>query len=177
MARVRVVIVPSAFVSTGWGIPAICVRHGRPEAERRAVTFRSLVSGWAFLLFPAMIVALATLRQVRSPGWPFCPRCRRIHVLRNAVRYGLFGLAVLATVLGFLMIETEHAAMRTGLLVIVLLALATYSIPKTSRSRVAGGYVAANGATVEFRKPHPDFVTAVAAAKQAAADYHARQYS
>ena len=174
----RVVVMPANFVSTGWGTPTVCARHGETGTEHRRIVFRSLVPGWVylFLLFSplvAIIVGLVVRRKTVADAWPFCPRCHATHRRRRGATLGVLAVAVVFAVLGFTLPDTSDGAFGFGLTVVILLIVAAIAATRSTAGWVAAGYTTADSSAVEFRSPAPLFVEQVAAAKKAAAEYHA----
>ncbi|MFG1610213.1 hypothetical protein [Actinoplanes sp. NPDC049265] len=173
----RVVVVPAPIVASGHGTPTVCARHGETATEHHDMTFRSLVPGWLILLYffigPALVVLIALLiqRKVRTPAWPFCPRCAQSLTIRRIVLAGVFAVAALCaavSVFYYLGARGDRAGGMTGaiLLIVLLLLAGLRAITLATRGRVANGYVAENGMTVEFRNPHPEFLRQIVAAKE-----------
>jgi hypothetical protein len=154
-------------VATGWGIPTVCVRHGEPAAGQPRITFRTLVPGGTVLVVIAplimLIVVLATQRRVVAPTWPLCARCLRLRNLRRVVTAALLGLAGALAVIAFAVLDSWGS---TVALAVVALVAGLWALSRSTTSRIANGYVDASGQALEFRRPHPRFVTLVAAAKQ-----------
>ncbi|MEV6631858.1 hypothetical protein AB0M54_14010 [Actinoplanes sp. NPDC051470] len=171
----RVVVVPAPIVASGHGVPRVCCRHGEPATEHHDLTFRSRVPFWLLLLtlfigLPALIIAVLIQRKVPTPAWPFCPRCVRSLTVRRIVIVAVFVTLLLCaalSVIGWVSTRDERpGAFVAGFVFSVLLLIfAVQGITLATPSRVANGYVAENGMTVEFRNPDPDFLRQIVAAK------------
>lgn len=171
----RVVVVPAPIVASGHGVPRVCCRHGEPATEHRDLTFRSRAPFWLLLLtlfigLPALIIAVLIQRKVRTPAWPFCPRCVRSLTIRHIVIVAVFVALLLCTalsVIGWVSTRDERPGgfIAGFVFSVLLLIFAGQAITLATPARVADGYVAENGMTVEFRNPDPDFLGQIVAAK------------
>ena len=99
------IYLPAQMVTTGWGIPPVCVRHGRPATTTRKIRFASRTPWWAYLtllagLLVALIVILVVQKRVTAPAWPVCDECRRLRRSRLTAMWCLLvGGPVLGTLL------------------------------------------------------------------------------
>jgi F0F1-type ATP synthase membrane subunit c/vacuolar-type H+-ATPase subunit K len=173
----RVVVVPAPIVASGHGVPTVCVRHGAAATEHRDITFRSLTPFWVYLLYfvvgPVLVVLIAVLirRKVRTPAWPFCPRCARVRTIRWTVLATLIAMSAVcfaAAVTTYVVTRDDRPGGIIAVLVLaglLILAAGLALGEPSTRAGIANGYVAAQGMTVEFRNPDPEFLRQIVAAK------------
>lgn len=176
----RVVVVPAPIVASGHGTPTVCARHGEPATSHHELVFRSRVPGWLVLLYlvigPVLAALIAVLiqRKVPTPAWPFCPRCDQSLVVRRVVLAAIFAAAGVGGAVGVAGIvlagDGQSGVPVFALVVTALLIFAGLrAVTLATRGRVANGYVAENGMTVEFRNPDPEFLRQIGVAK---AEFH-----
>lgn len=174
--------IPAAYISTGWGTPTVCARHGEPAVAGKRAQFVSRIAPGAYLLLllgviGVIVVAViaGTRKRATSAAWPFCRRCQARH---TKLLYPGAGLILGGIALGVASALTSDAAISTGLLwgILVLIAGAIV-FAKSSWAAVAGGRVIDNGQTVEFRRAHDAFAAQAVAAQQAAAQHYTAQYA
>lgn len=173
--------IPAAYVSTGWGTPTVCARHGESAVARKRAQFVAGVSPWSYLLVLLGVVGLvvlaviigATRKRATAAAWPFCRRCLEQHAKMLYLGAGLiFG----GVVLGVVSASTSEEAISPGLLLGVLVLIGGgIVLAQSSWAVVAGGRVIDGGQTVEFRRAHDAFVAQAVAAQQAAAQHYAAQ--
>jgi hypothetical protein len=168
--------IPAAYVSTGWGTPAVCARHGATATGHKPVRFISRVPGWAYplLVFGGvvfLIVVLVLRKEVRAARWPFCPRCS--HERMNRLVIGIV-LAV-AGIAGIpIALSLSDGSASVALLIVMILAGYIVAL-RAGWSSMAGGAAISNGQEVEFTRAHETFVAEAVAAQQSAAQYYAAQ--
>jgi hypothetical protein len=157
---------PAHWVDAGYGIPAVCSRHGRPATRRVAARFVSRPSPWAYPLIVISllvyaIVAWATRKAVVAKGWPFCARCGVVRVLRFLTGSAVFAVGVAAILLMQPPMASDSDLSLTGGLILVtglILFLAGIIIMAGSGwAAVARATVTRDGAWVTVRRPHPEF--------------------
>jgi hypothetical protein len=171
--------VPAHFVSSGWGTPTVCVKHGEAAVERKNVRFISPPPGWSYVLVlagvvVAVIVMLAIRKTVEAKDWPFCEHCRQDRRKGLIIGLGIVAAGVAGLVPAF-SIPGDGGALLTLLCVLVLVAGYILSIRGGSRVLLGGGRVIDGGQTVQFRKAHEAFAAQATAAQQSAAQHHAAQ--
>lgn len=74
------VVMPVGWVVQGYGVPMVCVRHGRPEIRRGRVDIVSQAPGWTYAMiplgwFPFWVARAVTKKTIVAKAWPFCGRC------------------------------------------------------------------------------------------------------
>ncbi|XVU21963.1 hypothetical protein ACQPZJ_32465 [Actinoplanes sp. CA-054009] len=165
--------IPAQFVTTGWGIPTVCARHGQPAVEHKKTRFISRIQGWAYLLLlagalPFLIFVLVTRKTVESPAWPFCAQCAQRR--KKALTTGLSVIAV-GVLCVFLLNAVPDGADAPVLMLALLAFLAGYiiAIRGANRMLLAGGEVHEKGQFVTFRRAHEAFAAQATQAQQAAA--------
>lgn len=175
--------IPAAYVSTGWGTPTVCARHGESAVAHKRAQFVSGVAPRAYLLVLLGVVGLIVLaviagttrKRATSAAWPFCRRCigRRAKML-----YLGAGLIVGGVALGVTSAAMSDDVISTGLLwgILVLIVGAIVSA-KSSWAAVAGGRVVDDGQTVQFRRAQDAFAAQAVTAQQAAAQHYAAQHA
>ncbi|MEV4351141.1 hypothetical protein AB0J83_42330 [Actinoplanes sp. NPDC049596] len=171
--------IPASYITSGWGTPSVCARHGEPAVEHKKTRFISRVQGWAYLLLlagalPFLIFVLATRKTVEAAAWPFCARCARDRKKGLAIGLALLAVGVVGI---FLASAVPDAAAGLVAIVAVVALVAGYIVALRSASRmlVAGGQADERGQFVTFRKAHEAFAAQATAALHAAAQHHAAQ--
>ena len=171
--------IPVALVSSGWGTPTVCVRHGESATRHERVRFLSATSSWTYLTLLAgvllfIIVSAVMRKRVAAASWPFCARCAEKRKILLQVGLGMIagGIAV------GLLLGAVLPADQTGLAVLLAVVVAVAGLIVVSRTGwtvVADGQVVPDGQAVEFRRAHETFASQAAASQQAAAQYYAAQ--
>ncbi|NMO51155.1 hypothetical protein HH310_08135 [Actinoplanes sp. TBRC 11911] len=177
--------IPAAYVSTGWGTPTVCVRHGLPAAGHKPARFISRVPGWAYPLVLAggvvfLIVVRAVQKEVRAARWPFCPRCSRDRMSRMVIGIVLAVAGVAGIPIALSASDGSVADGTAGpgvslLLLIVLIMVGYIVAVRATWSSVAGGITISKGQEVDFPRAHEAFVAEAVAARESAARYYAAQ--
>lgn len=171
--------IPAHFVSSGWGTPTVCAKHGEAAVERKKVRFISPPPGWSYVLVLAgvivfLIVVLALRKTVEARDWPFCEHCRQDRKKGLIIGLSIAAAGVVGLVVAF-SIPGDEGAIIALLSILALLAGYIVSLRVGSRVMLAGGRVIDGGQTVQIRKAHEAFAAQAAAAQQAAAQHHAAQ--
>jgi hypothetical protein len=164
------VAIPAPLVAAGAGLPRVCARHGEPATRHRRVLFRSATPWWVYLLLPLgllpfAIVAVVLQKQVKTPQWPFCPRCGRLRGRRAVAGLGFCMLAVAAVVALAGVVPAEYA-IAAVLVFVALLVAGIGLVAQAGPAWIARGTTARDGATVEFRHAHPAFADQVEGVRQ-----------
>jgi hypothetical protein len=174
--------IPAQLVTSGEGVPRVCVRHGEDQTATRKVVFRSRTPGWVYPLvllgvLTVVIVAAAVQKRVTARSWPLCDRCRATG--RKRVLVGL-GLAVLSVLMLVVLVNVVPAGSRysavIGVGTILLLAVGLGIASRASSAVLAVGETTRDGSAVRFDPAHPRFAEqAVAAQEWAVRPWAARQ--
>jgi len=159
------IFLPADMVSTGYGMPAVCPRHGRAGGATRPtkLSIYSRPPIWVYLLILlslliAVIVLIALRKTVKTSSWPACDTCRQVR------RRNLTGMR--ACLLGWIPLTALGLAVdSSGMLGIALL----FALPLVgfvlgtlgSWGSIVKAKVTADGGSVELPTPHPDFVAAL----------------
>ncbi len=172
--------IPSTFVSTNWGTPTVCARHGEPTAESKQMQFSSPPPGWTYALLllgvlPFVIAVVVLRKTVGAPAWPFCAHCVQGRKKRLTIGLGTVAAGVVSFALALVMPNDQVTAAGVLLLLGIVLVLTGYIIAMrgANRTLIAGGRVTQDGQLVEFRKAHEAFAAQAAAADQSAAQHYA----
>ncbi|WP_205650291.1 hypothetical protein [Actinoplanes solisilvae] len=171
--------IPAHYVSSGWGTPTVCIRHGEAAVERKKVQFISPPPGWAYLLLlagglPFLIVVLAIRKTVEAREWPFCSRCQARRRKGLFIGLGIVAVGVLSIVLASAM-PGDSAGLFMGVAPLLLLVGYIVSLRGANRMMLADGRVIEKGTLVQFRKADEAFATQAGAAAQTAAQHNAAQ--
>ncbi|MBU2666964.1 hypothetical protein KOI35_25975 [Actinoplanes bogorensis] len=168
--------IPANFVSSGWGIPTVCAKHGEPAvpaASQKKVQFISKPPAWSYALIllgalPFLIVVLVTRKTVVASAWPFCAQCDAARKRGLFITLGLVAAAIVA----FLLIgavSDSLGALMALLGLFLLMAGLIFGLRTANRALLAGGNTTADGFFVEFPKAHETFAAQANAAQQQAA--------
>lgn len=170
---------PAALLSSSWGPPTLCVRHGEPAFGNKFVKFMSPQPLWTYILLPLgvipfLLVTVMVRKWVEVKAWPFCVRCRHERKRNILFSVGLLvgGIFVPTPVAGLLggRGDTLFAIILLGLLVSVAGIVLAVRWPWVW---YAGGRVVEGDQMVEFPKAHERFAAQVAIAQQTAAEHWA----
>jgi hypothetical protein len=163
--RTQGVYLPAGMVTSGWGIPPVCVRHGRPAAAHRKISFVSRSPWWTFLLIllsvlVALLVMLALRKRVTAPSWPVCDECLRQRRTRLTTMAGLLVGGPVVASLALPVVSSPDSDMTllvalTGWLVVPLVGLVVGS--NAAWAQVLAANVDPTGESVHFRQPAPAF--------------------
>ncbi len=162
------IYLPAQMVTTGWGIPPVCVRDGRPAAAPRRITFVSRTPYWVYLtVFVGVLIMVAVLlitqKRIKAPAWPVCADCLRVRRQRLTAMWSLLvGAPVLAGLAAAVIGSTPgQEPVIAGVLLLGLLGgpLAAAIVgARGSWSELFNASVDPTGASVNFRQPAPAFV-------------------
>jgi len=154
---------PVQWVVQGYGVPTVCVRHGRPEARRDKVDIVSQAPGWTYALilfgwFPFWAARAVTKRTIQAKAWPFCGRCIRQRWIAVAATSLVIAAGGVAAFAGLTYIDSGEpwafwAAVGGIALAIVGLATTRWA----QWAGVAKAVVDSEVVWVRVRTPHPRF--------------------
>lgn len=176
--------IPASYVSSGWGTPTVCARHGEPAVTHERTRFVSRLAPYSYLLLLLglvglvilAIVAATTRDTVKAGAWPYCVRCQQRHVTVVSIGAGLLGGgALLGGVVGTLFGDSERAVGAGLPLSFLMIVAGMIVLILSTWAGVAGGLVSDNGQTVFFPQAHEAFAAQAMAAQQAAAHHYAAQ--
>ncbi|XVV08696.1 hypothetical protein ACQP2X_28045 [Actinoplanes sp. CA-131856] len=164
--------VPSPFVSSGWGTPTVCSRHGQPAVEHKRTRFISRVPSWGYVLLlagaiPFVIFALVTRKTVEAPAWPFCARCGQTRTRGLIAGIALVAAGVAGLFAGSSLSGDAGAPVWILSLVLVMVGYIV-ALRGGNRMLLAGGHVTERGQFVTFPKAHEAFAAQAAAALSSA---------
>jgi hypothetical protein len=162
------IYLPAQMVTTGWGIPPVCVRHGRPATTTRRIRFASRTPWWAYLLLLvslliALIVMLVVQKRLTAPAWPVCDECRRLRRVRLTAMWCLLvGGPVLGLLIAGAAGSSDPGSAASGLALVAGLVVAPLAGAFVGASGSWGSLLAAGvdptGMSVQFRRPAAAFV-------------------
>ncbi|HEY6595602.1 MAG TPA: hypothetical protein VI011_16115 [Asanoa sp.] len=157
------VTLPAPLITSGQGLPRVCVRHGEPADRHKSVVFRSKTPGWTYLLIVLGVIVFAIVaavlqKRVKAPAWPFCPRCAALRTRRLLIGVGLVVLAVALVVVAASLLPDSSAAPVAVIAFVALLLAGLIVIALSSWVGIASGFASRDGTAVEIRKPAPRFV-------------------
>lgn len=168
LVKTQGIYLPAQMVTSGWGVPPLCVRDGRPAVARRRITFVSRTPAWVYLTLlvgwlVTLILLLMLQKRVKAPGWPVCADCMSQRRQRLTVMWLLLvGGPVLAVVLAGVLGSSpgNDGSVASVLLVGCLGApIGAAVVGSTgSWSEMFKAAVDPTGASVNFREPAPAFV-------------------
>jgi hypothetical protein len=158
--------IPTQWIRTGYGIPTVCARHGRPHVRRPGLVVESAPAGWTYALLLAGVLPFLLARALTrwttvARAWPFCDRCER----RRRSAFLAAGLVMAA---GLVLIGLAFAD-PTGsspLLVLggVVLVAGYAALHWARRQVIARVRLSRGGERVLVRAPAPEFDAQVRAA-------------
>jgi len=165
------IYLPAHMVTSGWGIPPLCVRDGRPAPAGRRITFVSKTPAWVYVfillgLGIALLVMLVVRKRIKAPAWPVCADCLRLRRRRiMACWLLLVGGPVLAAVLANMVGSGDGKDVAFGLILLLGFACCPLAgIVVGSQASLAWMFKASvdpTGASVNFREPALAFVQAL----------------
>lgn len=157
---------PVGWVVQSYGVPTVCVRHGRPETRRCRMDIVSQAPGWTYALiplgwFPFWLARAATKKTIVAKAWPFCDRCVRQRWIALAATGLVIAAGAVAAMAGLTYIDEPlpwpfWAAVGGILLVITGLSATRWA----QWSGVARAVVDSDLMWVKIRSPHPEFENA-----------------
>lgn len=165
------VALPGDVVTSPGQLPDVCVKHGRPAAQRVdfAMQSRTRISGSRALSGNVLSTGnrlgqwAQQVRITHVRGWPLCRRCalRRavLMTLSNVLFWG--GLVLLAgSILGAILLEPGQgkqtllapALLGFGLPLVAVVPFVAGSLPRLTHARTSS-----DGESVLIESPHPAF--------------------
>lgn len=170
-SKIMSIAIPGYWATAGYGVPAVCAKHGRPEVRRAKTTPVSPIPGWMYALIVAgfmifIIVRVATRKALTIPAWPFCESCVRRRTTRLwaaiatiAVGTGAFVLAAGDWIPG---------GPATGMAGLFIVMAGVIGLVPARWSVIAGAKLSDDGFWITVRNPHPEFMAQFAQFRPAA---------
>jgi len=172
--------IPVGWVVQGYGVPTVCVRHGRPEIRRGKVDIVSQAPGWTYAMiplgwFPFWVARAVTKKTIVAKAWPFCGRCVGQRWIAVAATSFVIAVGGVAALIGLADIDSREpwafwAAVGGIGLVIVGLAATRWA----QWAGVARAVVDSDVVWVRVRNPHPRFEDHFAAVTRRGVEVHIR---
>ena len=157
---------PAPMAASGYGLPEVCQRHGRPAVARQRITFQSRPPVWTyiliflgFLLF--VIVALVLRKKIVAAAWPVCDACLATRK-RLAIGMGVTGGVV---VLAFLSRSPGLIFLTIAAAIVVLAVLGS----QRAWANVQAANVTNDGGSLVLRRAYAGYEQTLPGMAQSAA--------
>ncbi len=167
-----VIAIPSHWASAGYGIPAVCVKHGRPEVRRSRLRLESAIPNWQYVLLLLgvvifFLVRVATVKKLAVTAWPFCEIC-----MRQSQRLRWIAAGVAAVGLALFVVAVSGLPPVWALLAVVLMVVGGMALVREDWiwGRLSGAKLSDEAAWVIVAKPHSGFEAQFAPHLPAAAE-------
>jgi hypothetical protein len=169
--------IPVPWVTQGYGVPTVCVRHGRPETRRAGMDVVSQAPGWTYAMialgwFPFWVARAVTKKTIHAKAWPFCGTCvtrRWITLAATTLVIAAGGVAALA---GMANIDSGEDWAFWASVGGIALAIAGLSFTRWAQwAGVAKAVVDSEVVWVRVRSPHPEFEEQFAMATRQVQDH------